>query len=132
MNPLEETELVDWMALTLLPGPSPLAKAEALRRIRDPGAVAFEAPPEELEHVTAKGVERIREARPGLRARAEQELRRAEKHRVALLPWSAPGYPSLLRELPDPPVLLFVRGSLDEPDVRLALVGSRRSTTYGR
>jgi DNA processing protein len=49
-----------------------------------------------------------------------------------LLPLDDPGYPALLREIPDPPVLLFVRGSvvvLSMP--QLAIVGSRNPSRGG-
>jgi DNA processing protein len=43
------------------------------------------------------------------------------------------GYPRLLRHIPDPPQLLWVRGELREDDaLALAMVGSRRCTHYGR
>src|SRR5262249_29795794 len=42
------------------------------------------------------------------------------------------GFPRLLRELPDPPGLLFVRGELLPRDaVGIAIVGSRHATHYG-
>lgn len=50
-----------------------------------------------------------------------------------ILTLSDPGYPSLLREIPDPPPLLFVRGDatlLSRP--QLAMVGSRNPTPGGR
>lgn len=49
-----------------------------------------------------------------------------------LLPWTDEDYPALLREIPDPPPVLFVRGS-SEPLLRpqLAVVGSRRATAGG-
>lgn len=44
------------------------------------------------------------------------------------------GYPSILLNIPDPPVVLFYRGDLQKylsiPSV--AVIGSRRCTTYGR
>jgi DNA processing protein len=49
-----------------------------------------------------------------------------------LLPLGDPDYPVLLREIPDPPVLLFVRGSpaaLSMP--QLAIVGSRNPSRGG-
>jgi DNA processing protein len=43
------------------------------------------------------------------------------------------GYPALLGAIPDPPVALWIRGSLrDEDRMALAMVGSRRCTAYGR
>ncbi len=42
-------------------------------------------------------------------------------------------YPPLLRQIADPPPALYVRGSLNAEDVRaLAIIGTRRATTYGR
>lgn len=42
-------------------------------------------------------------------------------------------YPRLLRHIPDPPPLLYVRGRLQEDDaLALAVVGTRRCTAYGR
>jgi DNA protecting protein DprA len=41
-------------------------------------------------------------------------------------------YPSLLREIADPPPVLYVRGAIAPDDeVRVAIVGSRRATPYG-
>lgn len=42
-------------------------------------------------------------------------------------------FPSLLREIPDPPEQLYVRGSLPDDNVFfLAVVGSRKATNYGK
>lgn len=50
-----------------------------------------------------------------------------------VLAWTDPDYPALLREITDPPPVLFVRGQaelLGRP--QLAIVGSRRATAGGR
>lgn len=50
-----------------------------------------------------------------------------------LLPFGDPRYPPLLREIHDPPPLLYVKGTLSEADQRaLAVVGARAATDYGR
>lgn len=41
-----------------------------------------------------------------------------------------PGFPALLRAIPDPPPVLYLRGSLTEA-ASVAVVGSRRATPYG-
>jgi DNA processing protein len=42
-------------------------------------------------------------------------------------------YPASLREIPDPPLMLAVRGRLAEPDeLAIAIVGTRRASEYGR
>src|SRR5262249_59121656 len=41
-------------------------------------------------------------------------------------------YPELLRRIADPPIVLYVRGSLQKEDaLALAVVGSRRCSIYG-
>jgi DNA processing protein len=50
-----------------------------------------------------------------------------------IVTFSDPDYPTLLRVAPDPPALLMVRGVLPvEPELCVAIVGSRRATAYGR
>ena len=45
-----------------------------------------------------------------------------------------PGFPSLLREIPQPPFLLYTRGTIKDWNTRkhIAIVGSRKYTNYGR
>ena len=42
-----------------------------------------------------------------------------------------PDYPAALKEIPSPPVFLFVRGILDPLHKAIAVVGTRRITAYG-
>lgn len=51
---------------------------------------------------------------------------------ISTLAWSDPHYPALLKELPDPPAVLFIRGSLRTNDERFAMVGTRKTTPYGK
>lgn len=41
-------------------------------------------------------------------------------------------YPPLLREIFDPPTLLYYRGTIPTSELTVGVVGARRSTTYGR
>nr|WP_041276590.1 DNA-processing protein DprA [Desulfosporosinus acidiphilus] len=43
-----------------------------------------------------------------------------------------PHYPPSLLEIPDPPPILYYRGSLDSNSEALAIVGSRRASAYGK
>jgi len=52
---------------------------------------------------------------------------------VRAITWEDPDYPSLLREIPDPPPLLYVRGTLEPEDSwAVAVVGTRRASVYGK
>ncbi len=53
---------------------------------------------------------------------------------IAILPYNNEKYPNRLRLLPDPPVLLYVKGSIPDMNnlVCIAVVGTRRMSEYGR
>lgn len=60
----------------------------------------------------------------------EKELRAAERCGVAVLTALDEGYPELLKEIYDPPLVLYLRGEL-KPLPAAAIVGTRRATPYG-
>lgn len=61
------------------------------------------------------------------------ELERVDQLGIKVLTWDSPNYPSLLINIPDPPPVLYVKGEmLSRDEWALAVVGTRRSTVYGR
>lgn len=66
--------------------------------------------------------------------RAQEILRRCRQEGIAILPLAHPAYPSRLREIPDPPLVLFVRGDVGvlERALAVAVVGTRKPSPYGR
>lgn len=60
-------------------------------------------------------------------------LRQVEAAGVELLTWNSAKYPDYLQEIPNPPPLLYLQGSLEGIDQwAVAIVGTRRLTAYGR
>ncbi len=52
---------------------------------------------------------------------------------VKLVKFGDKDYPELLKQIHDAPVILYIKGNIEEEDkYSLAIVGSRLSTTYGR
>ena len=98
------------------------APARSLRRI------------EGIEEKTAASITAFfRSGAAGEAARfADDQRARAERAGAkAVTLWDS-GYPSSLRNIYDPPPLLFVRGTLREEDSRsIAVVGTRRPSPYG-
>lgn len=94
---------------------------------------AWTAPQDALE---AAGLDR-RATRNLLSARSRLDLE-AEMARVAaegarVLTWESAEYPRLLREIEDPPPVLYAKGTLvEEDEFAVAVVGTRRATAYGR
>jgi DNA processing protein len=63
---------------------------------------------------------------------AERELEFCRAHGVSLILESDPRYPQDLREIPDPPGILFARGEVIAQDaLGIAIVGTRHATPYG-
>jgi DNA processing protein len=69
-----------------------------------------------------------------LRERAERESELVKKFGADILILDDGVYPSLLREIFDPPITLYVKGAWEECFDRpcVAVVGSRRCSTYGQ
>jgi len=127
--------LEDWVALHLLPGLGPILLRRCLDRFGDPGEIAYRVSASAFHEIPGAGPKLaglIASARSSLRARVDREIRAATKLGIRLVPLGDPSYPSALDTLPDSPAVLYLKGSLAEGIVRLAVVGSRRATAYGR
>lgn len=94
---------------------------------------ALNAPRSELRNVP--GIGEITSAAIAAQARspeAAREIARASESGVSILAHGSPAYPASLATLHDPPLVLYVRGSLEERDLLgIGLVGSRQATPYG-
>jgi DNA processing protein len=64
---------------------------------------------------------------------ARDQLQRARLHSARIVTLWDPGYPPLLKTIHDPPILLYIQGTLPQNGVlALALVGTRRPSPYGQ
>lgn len=120
-----------WLALGLVPGLGARNAGKLLGALGDPEAI-FHASLTELEAqgLPAAVAQAIHSREP--LQRAEKELARVRELDCRLLAWNDREYPQLLREIYDPPTLLYLRG---DPEVlnrhTIAIVGTRRPTPYG-
>jgi DNA processing protein len=121
-----------WIGFTLIPG---IGRVRFSRLEQHFGKLerAWQASATELEMagLDNRSIEAITAMRPKISLDAEME--KLERYRVTVLTWKDEAYPSRLKEIYDPPPVLYVRGSLTpEDDWSLAVVGTRRPTFYGR
>ncbi|MDT3844872.1 MAG: DNA-processing protein DprA [Bacillota bacterium] len=64
---------------------------------------------------------------------ARRDLDRMKQHGIRILLPEEDAFPEKLRRIPDPPMWLYVRGSLPDPDQKsCALIGARNCTEYGK
>src|ERR1700722_2417264 len=124
-------QYLGWLALALTPGLGARMAGKLLREMGSPDAI-FNASLTELEaHRLPAAVAQALHTRQPLRA-AAKELAQAQAAGVQLLTWDEPAYPQRLREIYDPPPLLYVRGNVELLNRHLiSIVGSRRPTPYG-
>jgi DNA processing protein len=128
---LSREEELHWLALKLVPGLGTRTAAKLLDRFRTPQAV-FRASPTELEGAGVSGAvaQSIASGCTFEDAAAEQQ-KMLESGAVAIT-ISDQRYPTPLRDIFDPPILLFARGRLELlQELMLAVVGTRRPTPYG-
>ena len=118
--------------LTMVPGIGPASFRRLLERFGDAQA-AWLAKPIEL---AAAGLDRkTTDALLALRRTldAQREWDRLAALGVQILALDDVDYPSALREIFDPPPLLYLKGTLEPVDAwAVAVVGTRRATPYGR
>src|SRR5437660_3003484 len=123
----------NWVALNMTPGIGPRAAAKLLERFGSAEAV-YGATRVELEkcRLLPEAVDSI--IARDMHTQAEGEIENVRKLGGDILVLDDGVYPSLLREIYDPPIALYVKGAwsecLDQPCV--AIVGSRRCSTYGQ
>jgi len=61
-----------------------------------------------------------------------EELARLARSGIEALPLTDPAYPDRLRNIPNPPAVLYFRGELLETDsISIAVVGTRKPSRYG-
>lgn len=61
-----------------------------------------------------------------------QNLELAERYEAEIIPYTSEHYPKRLLEIPDHPVLLYVKGKITAADQRsIAVVGTRQASIYG-
>ncbi len=129
-KPAEETSL-HWLALNLTPG---LGPTKARKLVEHFGGIknVFKATLTELE---ATGIQTVSAQSLGTGRSVElayEELGRAANAGIKVVCFDDPAYPQQLKQIYDPPLVLYLRGNaeaISKPGI--AVVGTRHPTPYG-
>jgi DNA processing protein len=117
------TALEDFVALSLLPPWCWLEAADSLRAGEQAGILVRRLVADHWPEDPGK--------RSILYTRAAAALARAAAGSLVVIPWSDPAYPVALTTIPDPPPVLWARGSVGALAVpAVAIVGSRAGSEY--
>ena len=131
-RPDTDEEQLHWLALRLLPG---LGNRLAMRLVNTIGSATgvFRASPTELESLRVPSHVVRNLAAGTVFEEAAREAEQARQLGASFLTFRDAAYPPLLKEIFDPPLLLYARGAIEllgAPGV--AIVGTRRPTQYGK
>jgi DNA processing protein len=121
-----------WVGFNLINGIGSV-RMQALIRYFDGLESAWKASPAELADagMSLKLVERIVQART--QVDLDKIWTRIESQGIKILTWEEEAYPQRLKEIEQPPPVLYLRGDYLPDDLfAVAIVGTQRVTPYGR
>jgi DNA processing protein len=125
-------EIIDHLALALVPGLGPKLTAAILARFGSAASAlkATSAELREIPHIGETLAQALSKAFRNLDTTSELEF--IQKHGAHPFPLGFPGYPLPLARIPGPPPLLYIRGEWKDADANaVGIVGSRSCTGYG-
>jgi len=123
--------VLDWLAISLTPGLGPTKSRKLVEHFGGPEAV-FRASLTELEATGIQAVSAQSLATGKSAELAREEMARASAEGATVISLDDPCYPPRLKEIYDPPLILYVRGNVEalvKPGI--AMVGTRHPTPYG-
>ena len=128
---LTSEEELHWLALRMIPGLGARGAVGLIERFKSPLAI-FRASRTELEGAGASGSAAQSIASGCTFDDAVEQQEKMRSGGVQLVTFTDPRYPAALKEIYDPPPMLFARGRVELlGEVIIGVVGTRRPTPYG-
>ena len=124
--------LIHWIWFATRTGMGDKTKSVLLSHFEDPEAIYF-APELEFERFEELGGSAVESLMEKDLSACEEILRQCQDRKIHILTFRDAAYPSRLRNIPDPPMVLSYKGTLppfDELPV-IGVVGTRQATPYG-
>ncbi|MBL8175097.1 MAG: DNA-protecting protein DprA [Bryobacterales bacterium] len=128
---LDHDEQLYWLALQLTPGLGARKSAQLVRHFQSPRAV-FRASLSELEGLGIPAATAQSLLSGCMFDDAATQQQKLLGLNVALIPMLDPRYPQCLRDIFDPPPVLYCRGRVELLDtLSIGIVGTRKPSPYG-
>src|SRR6478672_9097957 len=109
--------LRDWLRLSLTEGIGPILTRRLIEAAGDIEA-ACDASVNLLRTIEGVGTAKANAIRESMRAaKVDEELERSAKLGLSLICPDDQNYPTLLRAIPDPPTVLYAKGSFEPRDL---------------
>ena len=122
--------LLHWIWLSERPGINQQAKLALIERYGDPEDIYDLTDYHDCEDLSAEALESLQNKDL---SEAESILEQCAKKKIHIVTWNDRNYPSLLRAIADPPVILYYKGMLPYWNDRalIGVVGTRKASAYG-
>lgn len=122
--------LLHWIWLSERPGLNAQTKLALLERFQDPEDIYCASDYSDCEVLSADAVAGLMDKDL---TQAEKVLEQCAKKKIHIVVWNDRKYPSALRGIQDPPVLLYYKGTLPDWQNRalIGVVGTRKASAYG-
>ncbi len=128
----KEENKIFWNALNLIKGLGP-KNMQILANSFSSAQNIWKASKKDLEktNLSSSLIEKIIQQRKNINP--EREWQKLLQHQIKILTIEEENYPQLLKEIPNPPFLIYYKGNgLFNQSPALAIVGSRKFTSYGK
>ena len=124
--------LIHWIWFATRTGMGDKTKSVLLSHFEEPEAIYFAPEPEfgRFEELSLSAVESLMDKDL---TEAEEILRQCQEKGIHILTFQDAAYPARLKNIPDPPMVLYYKGTLpvfDELPV-IGVVGTRKASVYG-
>ncbi len=135
MKTTEQSRQLDaLLRLSMTPGLGPILISRLLSYFDNDATQVCAATADEIAQIRGISLQRARQILDSIKHfDISEELDAAAELDAQLVPMTSAHYPALLKFIPDPPPILYVRGNLDcMTSTAISIVGSRRCSLYGR
>lgn len=124
--------LLHWLWLSQRPSLSDRVKANLLQHFSDAEDI-FYADPESFQAIESLSDEAVKSLQDKNLTQAQEILDQCNRKNIHILTYRDAAYPNRLRNIPDPPPVLYYKGRLPDFDSLplVAVVGTRKATPYG-
>ncbi|HEX4748668.1 MAG TPA: DNA-processing protein DprA [Bryobacteraceae bacterium] len=128
---ISHEETLHWLALRMLPGLGTITALRLLEKLKSPQAI-FRSSASELEAFGVSPAQARNIASGCSFDDAVEQQQKLLANEVTLISIHDPRYPTRLRQIFDPPIVLYVRGNTELLRSHgVSVVGTRRPTPYG-
>ncbi len=124
--------LIHWIWLAHRPGVSDRMKVRLLQHFREPEDIYY-ADGESYRHVEGMTPEAAESLKDKDLSAAEASLDACRREGLHILTFQDAAYPSRLKQIADPPILIYYKGQLPDLDALpvIGVVGTRKASAYG-